>query len=379
MDGSLSPIPVHDMIFDELYSQSFFQMDDQFSFMNNIHPYMSSNQSMNKSIPDLEDPVCQNWSSPSSSLLMDGSDQVLRQIPLSSTLNYDHLVLHDQAIEAFRQSRNPRFPNPEEEHQVMMQAFLAVLSPNHNSSSSSPSPSSSPALLIASQNNCSPSSSTAFRTFDFSRQRLDDEMHGGVNVVSASTQFHHTMSERRRREKLNENFQTLLSLLPLGTKKDKASVLSTSVDHLTSLKSQISELTRINHNLEAEVLLQQSHNLRQQIGHKELIIKNCEVDIRVSDIVESSTSSSSSRFESRTIDLEVTTRRECCLVDLVIRILELLEQTPNMRLMSLYTKTLTIGLNPISSVMVRLNLTNKHGEWDKGSFQEAVRRAVVEI
>ena len=34
----------------------------------------------------------------------------------------------------------------------------------------------------------------------------------------SNTQLHHMISERRRREKLNENFQALRALLPPGTK-----------------------------------------------------------------------------------------------------------------------------------------------------------------
>nr|GMC63557.1 putative transcription factor bHLH041 [Ipomoea batatas] len=53
------------------------------------------------------------------------------------------------------------------------------------------------------------------------------------------TQVHHMISERKRREKLNESFQHLRSLLPPGTKKDKASVLSITTEQLSALKAKV--------------------------------------------------------------------------------------------------------------------------------------------
>nr|GLL20675.1 putative transcription factor bHLH041 isoform X2 [Ipomoea trifida] len=60
------------------------------------------------------------------------------------------------------------------------------------------------------------------------------------------TQVHHMISERKRREKLNESFQHLRSLLPPGTKKDKASVLSITTEQLSALKAKVEELSRKN-------------------------------------------------------------------------------------------------------------------------------------
>nr|GMD86279.1 putative transcription factor bHLH041 [Ipomoea batatas] len=59
------------------------------------------------------------------------------------------------------------------------------------------------------------------------------------------TQVHHMISERKRREKLNESFQHLRSLLPPGTKKDKASVLSITTEQLSALKAKVENVRLI--------------------------------------------------------------------------------------------------------------------------------------
>ncbi|CAA0832095.1 Transcription factor EGL1, partial [Striga hermonthica] len=52
----------------------------------------------------------------------------------------------------------------------------------------------------------------------------------------------HVHAERRRREKLNEQFVVLRSLLPFTTKTDKATVLANAIDYLKQLKKRVHEL-----------------------------------------------------------------------------------------------------------------------------------------
>ncbi|KAM7258451.1 hypothetical protein ACFE04_014192 [Oxalis oulophora] len=52
----------------------------------------------------------------------------------------------------------------------------------------------------------------------------------------------HVMAERRRREKLNEKFIILRSLVPFVTKMDKASILGDTIEYLKQLHEKIQEL-----------------------------------------------------------------------------------------------------------------------------------------
>nr|GEX65627.1 bHLH transcription factor [Tanacetum cinerariifolium] len=52
----------------------------------------------------------------------------------------------------------------------------------------------------------------------------------------------HVMAERRRREKLNERFDTLRSLVPLVTKMDKASILGDTIQYVKHLRKKVAEL-----------------------------------------------------------------------------------------------------------------------------------------
>ncbi|XP_020592379.1 anthocyanin regulatory R-S protein-like [Phalaenopsis equestris] len=52
----------------------------------------------------------------------------------------------------------------------------------------------------------------------------------------------HVLSERRRREKLNEKFVTLRSLVPSISKVDKASVLADTIEYLKDLEKRVEEL-----------------------------------------------------------------------------------------------------------------------------------------
>ncbi|CAL9776196.1 unnamed protein product, partial [Musa acuminata subsp. burmannicoides] len=52
----------------------------------------------------------------------------------------------------------------------------------------------------------------------------------------------HVLSERRRREKLNEKFLALRSLVPTGGKIDKASILDDTTQYLKHLERRVQEL-----------------------------------------------------------------------------------------------------------------------------------------
>ncbi|XP_066318187.1 putative transcription factor bHLH041 [Miscanthus floridulus] len=71
------------------------------------------------------------------------------------------------------------------------------------------------------------------------------------SAVPSSSQLNHMISERRRRERLNESFEALRGLLPPGSKKDKATVLAKTLDYMNILVAQIADLEAKNRSLES--------------------------------------------------------------------------------------------------------------------------------
>ncbi|EEE62662.1 hypothetical protein OsJ_17465 [Oryza sativa Japonica Group] len=72
---------------------------------------------------------------------------------------------------------------------------------------------------------------------------------GGGGGENQQLQLQHVLSERKRREKLNDSFKALRDVLPPATKKDKASVLMRAKDYVNVLKARIAELEEKNRKL----------------------------------------------------------------------------------------------------------------------------------
>ncbi|KAG5547206.1 hypothetical protein RHGRI_013022 [Rhododendron griersonianum] len=162
----------------------------------------------------------------------------------------------------------------------------------------------------------------------------------------SSTQLHHMISERKRREKLNDSFQALRSFLPPGTKKDKASVLASTTDYLASLKAQVEELTKRSRDLEEKVqLLATKKDHDQELS----LSPDQRVDVRITQEAESTS-------QARVIGLQVVLRGECNVMDLVTRILEFLRRVENASLLSVEADVQVVDSNPINIVRLRLRI-----------------------
>ncbi|KAF2571265.1 hypothetical protein F2Q70_00003223 [Brassica cretica] len=60
-------------------------------------------------------------------------------------------------------------------------------------------------------------------------------------------ELNHVVAKRRRREKLNERFITLRSLVPFVTKMDKVSILGDTIEYVNHLSKRIHELESTHH------------------------------------------------------------------------------------------------------------------------------------
>ncbi|KAJ7979339.1 Basic helix loop helix (BHLH) DNA-binding family protein [Quillaja saponaria] len=299
-----------------------------------------------------------------------------------------------QAIEAFSQIGNVQFPTTESEHAAITNAILAVLSSTSAASTSHqvlPSQQNFPSTrLVNSEAGAFKSYSSAslgLNTSQLRAKRHSQSMFkrsiaffGSLNQMRfqghlqatrpTSTQLHHMISERRRREKLNDNFQALRQLLPPETKKDKASILTKAKEVLRSLMDQVKELSNTNEQLEAQVL-QSGEAKKEAAAETSSSSSNERLNVRVSHVAGTSSS------EVQIVDLQVTLRGVCPHVDLLIRILEFLKQVKNISLISMDSNNQLIESTSINQVTLRLNIEGN--EFDDTAFEEAVVRVVADL
>ncbi|CAA2960518.1 transcription factor bHLH041 [Olea europaea subsp. europaea] len=302
-----------------------------------------------------------------------------------------------EAINTLSQIRNVQFPTIESEDAAMTKAILAVFSSPVISSSSSyqttqnmphsppiishkPSAFSSyrqgffPMLMPTAarsnkKQNLFRRAMLFFRNLDMIRRQQ-----GQVQVGNrpTTTQLHHMISERRRREKLNEIFQILRSFLPPGSKKDKASVLNNTIEYLSSLKNQVEELRKKNQILEAQLLPPRSEATGGNLQTGDSSSVERLTNVRITHV-------STSTSESRILDVNVTANRECSLLDLVTCVMEFLKPQKNVSLISVEADTRLMGesTNSVHGIVLRLRIEGD--DFDESSFQEALKRVVDDV
>lgn len=314
------------------------------------------------------------------------------------------IMPHQQAMQVFARLGSTRLPNLEIEEAAMTKAIIAVLTSHQPPSSSSYQASqsstyshdhhlinpkstafksytpSSLAPRLASSSDLGSKKSMFKRSVTFFRS-LNNFLRNSQRLQvtrPSTTQLHHMISERKRREKLNESFHALRSLLPPGTKKDKASVLNTTREYLTKLKAEIEELSLRNKQLEAQVLVPSNKAANEEdiqvIGSSSSTTDDHQrvLDVRLRHVSESTSE------QVQIFDLQVTLRAAIPAEDLVLRILEFLKQDPNVSLVSMEANThLTESSSSINRITLRLRVEGS--DWDKSAFQEAVRRVVANL
>ncbi|XP_042054939.1 putative transcription factor bHLH041 [Salvia splendens] len=294
-------------------------------------------------------------------------ETLIREPPTTTTAD-----AHDQTRQMLSQFRNAHFPSIECEDAAMTNAILAVLSsPSTSTSSHRPprTPNVSTAFRAYQPNSPAPRRGAATAPSRFKRAVMFFKNLSLRNrhdqFLPTATQLHHMISERKRREKLNESFQILRSFLPPGTKKDKASVLSSTVEYMSSLKSRVAELVERNRVLESRTDSgKKSESGGDEVGSGE----------RISVEISRPSSSSSSSSEARFLDLRVRVRRESSLLDLVSRVIEFLRGQSGVSMTSVDSNTRMLDSVSVHAVIIRLRIQGD--EFDESGFREGVKRAV---
>ncbi|XP_022730753.1 putative transcription factor bHLH041 isoform X2 [Durio zibethinus] len=335
--------------------------------------------------------------SPDSSLIFTIPSASHLQVPTTETTTSSMQAIsspidhpHQQAMQALSQMRsNIQLPTIESENDAMIKAILAVLTSPSSSSSSSIAHHPQQSQNLPHNYQLNPKACSAFKRYAsalapttpvraslraqsmlkrailFYRKCNLARCEQLLRSRPTSSQLHHMISERKRREKLNESFIALRSLLPSGTKKDKASVLTSARECLTSLKAQIVELSRQNQLLEAQLLPS-----REAAGGEANGSSNERIGVRI-------TPASESTSEQRITDLRVSVRGERPIVDILIHLLEFLKLDRNVSLMSIEANTQITELGSVHHINLRLRIEGNG--WDESSFQEAVRRLVADL
>ncbi|XP_074565915.1 putative transcription factor bHLH041 [Curcuma longa] len=286
------------------------------------------------------------------------------------------------------QQQGVKFPADRDEAAIM-KAMLAVMSSTtttpSSSAVSSPSTMSHPAgEVFGEQNNSSMRAFTPYnpvlapklelKEISLSGQKMikgsicflrrikcDREREEGMKTTTwpapaTSNQLHHVISERRRREKLNDSFHRLSMVLPPDSKRDKASVLISARNYMKTLRAQIMDLQEKNRKLEAHLPMDEM-----------MAEGNFQVEVM-------KLGSDEPRSQLEQIHIKITVRVECDIVNLILHVLECLR---GMRIVSIVSVDAR-AYSPQMRISARANLKLqiKSCDWNEALFQEAMNRAI---
>lgn len=114
------------------------------------------------------------------------------------------------------------------------------------------------------------------------------------------------------------------------------------------MQTQVAELSRRNHILEAQVLPRKSAAGETSTGSS-----NERVEVQMTNVATSSAAA-------RLVDLQVTMRGDVSMVDLVVTLLEFLKTDRNVNLMSVEANTSVADTTVINNVVMRLRIEVTH-------------------
>ncbi|CAD6247557.1 unnamed protein product [Miscanthus lutarioriparius] len=211
-------------------------------------------------------------------------------------------------------------------------------------------------------------------------------------AVPSSSQLNHMISERRRRERLNESFEALRGLLPPGSKKDKATVLAKTLDYMNILVAQIADLKARNRSLESRAHHHHRHanggssSLEQRVVVLQGLMsgtlsssERVQVHVTAGDVGGASTSSSSTGRRPPPSQDDVVTVRvharaaQGDVAELVARALAVIKDMGCFTVVAVDAGRPSDGGGDVAQATFTLRATA--GEFDAASLREAVRKA----
>ncbi|CAD6251391.1 unnamed protein product [Miscanthus lutarioriparius] len=234
---------------------------------------------------------------------------------------------------------------------------------------------------------------TAGGTTTMAQRGQEGEDDPSSSAVPSSSQLNHMISERRRRERLNESFEALRGLLPPGSKKDKATVLAKTLDYMNILVAQIADLEAKNRSLESRAHHHHRHanggssSLEQRVVVLQGLMSGTpssseRVQVHVTgaggDVSGMSTSSSSSAGLPPPGREAVTVRvharaAQGDVAELVARALAVIKDMGCFAVVAVNAGRPSDGGGDVAQATFTLRATA--GEFDAASLREAVRKA----
>ncbi|XP_051223286.1 putative transcription factor bHLH041 [Lolium perenne] len=185
---------------------------------------------------------------------------------------------------------------------------------------------------------------------------------------ASGNQLQHMISERKRREKLNDSFHALRTVLPPGSRKDKTSMLIIAREYVTSLKSKVCELEEKNQALQALLAQRPTSSAGAEEDKAESAEK---VEIQITTAAEGD-----QRGEVCTVKIAARPARGNT-TDVVLRTLQCLKNRigEDVSLLSMSTDQAGDGPHPAS---LKLHLKSASGaKWEEEAVREAVTKAVT--
>ncbi|XP_057538266.1 putative transcription factor bHLH041 isoform X2 [Amaranthus tricolor] len=328
---------------------------------------------------------------------IDSSDQysILYTLPITNTCNNTNTNTTNNTINPHLNHpllQQIPFPTPESTDAALTKAYLAILSSPYSVSKKENQKESAFRKYCGSINifrndlrrpTLFKRSVAFYRSLHF--RRLQEVSIQGPSRPTTTQSLHHMISERKRREKINESFQALRSLLPQGTKKDKASVLRSTKEHINTLRAQLTEISQRNQLLEAQVISKRpTFSDPSPSNITDHVINTTIDDQRLAVKITPVSESSSSGDHTRMINLTITLRRSGIPVaDFVIKILEFIKKVNQVNIISMEAETThhsetTPGvLDQIpTNHRVTFRLKIEGNEWDEFGFTEAIQRLI---
>lgn len=186
---------------------------------------------------------------------------------------------------------------------------------------------------------------------------------------ASGNQLQHMISERKRREKLNDSFHALRTVLPPGSKKDKTSMLIIAREYVTSLKSKVCELEEKNQALQALLAQRPTSSAGAEEDKAESVEK---VEIQITTAAEGD-----QRGEVCTVKIAARPARGNT-TDVVLRTLQCLKNRIGEDVSLLSMSTDQAGDGPHRASLTLLHLKSASGaKWEEEAVREAVTKAVT--